>query len=177
MVANHASFLDSVAVLAAIPGEYRFVVNHRAARRPLLGTIIRKSGHLVVDRRSGESRVACARAIVRTLQSGTSLVLFPEGTRSRNGVQPFRLGAFRAAARTSRTVVPIAIDGTDRMLPPDRWLPSPTRLAVHVLSPLESDGISVRDSQSLRDSAHQAIIAVLAESHGILGHTSGEELA
>lgn len=79
MVANHSSFIDSVVLLAAIPGDYRFVANHMAARRPLLGTIIRKSGHLVVERGSVRSRAACARAMVKTLQSGTSLLLFPEG--------------------------------------------------------------------------------------------------
>jgi hypothetical protein len=56
MVANHSSFLDSVVLLAAVPADYRFVVNHLAATRPLVGLAIRRSGHLVVDRRSARSR-------------------------------------------------------------------------------------------------------------------------
>ena len=72
MVANHSSFIDSGVLLAAIPGEYRFMTNHLAAGRPVLGASIRKSGHVVIDRLSVRSRAAGARAIVRTLESGAS---------------------------------------------------------------------------------------------------------
>lgn len=159
MVANHSSFLDSVVLLAAIPGEYRFVANHLAAGRPLLGTIIRKSGHLVVDRRSARSRAACARAMVRTLESGTSLMLFPEGTRSRCRLLPFRLGAFRAAAKT--LVVPVAIDGTRRMLGRDFRLPEWALLSVQVLAPICGDPSVVGCAAHLRDAAQAAIVDAL----------------
>ena len=111
LVANHSSYLDSVVLAAAIPRDCRFVANHMAATRPLLGLIIRKSGHLLVDRESRRSRAACARAMIELLQDGTSLVLFPEGTRAGRDVLPFRAGAFRAAFRTGRPVIPIAISG------------------------------------------------------------------
>ena len=93
LVANHSSYLDSLALVAAIPRDCRFVANHLAATRPLLGLIIRKSGHLVVDRASRQSRAACARAMIALLQDGTSLVLFPEGTLGQD-VLPFHAGGF-----------------------------------------------------------------------------------
>lgn len=164
MVANHSSFLDSVVLLAAIPGDYRFVANHLAARRPLLGTVIRKSGHLVVDRGSARSRAACARAMVKTLQSGTPLLLFPEGTRGRRGLLPFHMGAFRTAEKTSCPVVPVAIDGTRRMLPRDRRLLEPAPLAIHVLGAITADPSAVRRAAALRDQARAAIVTALPES-------------
>lgn len=164
MVANHSSFLDSVVLLAAIPGDYRFVANHLAARRPLLGTVIRKSGHLVVDRGSARSRAACARAMVKTLQSGTPLLLFPEGTRGRRGLLPFHMGAFRTAEKTSCPVVPVAIDGTRRMLPRDRRLLEPAPLAIHVLEAITADPSAVRRAAALRDQARAAIVTALPES-------------
>ena len=160
--ANHASFFDSVVLLAALPGPYRFVVNHQAAARPLLGTIIRKAGHLVVDRRSLRSRAACARAIERTLASGHSLLLFPEGTRGRDGLLTFRLGGFRAAIRASRAVVPVALSGTQRMFPRDARLPQPTPLTVQVLPPVRTAGCELRQAAGLRDEVQAAIAGALA---------------
>ena len=161
MIANHSSFLDAVVLLATIPGDYRFVTNHLAAGRPLLGTIIRKSGHLVVDRRSMRSRAACARAIEGTLTAGTSLMLFPEGTRGRRGLLPFHLGAFRAAVKTARPVIPIAIEGTRQMLPRDLRLAERGPLAVHVLAPIPGDGSVTGHAARLRDAARAAIAAAL----------------
>lgn len=97
LVANHSSYLDSVVLAAALPRDVRFVVNHLVATRPFVGLIIRKSKHLVVDRRSQRSRSACARAMMEALRDGTSLLLFPEGRRSGGKMLPFQAGPFRAA--------------------------------------------------------------------------------
>jgi fatty-acyl-CoA synthase len=164
MVANHSSFLDSVVLLAAIPGEYWFVANHLAATRPLLGTIIRKSGYLVVDRRSVRSRSACARAMSTALEAGTSLLLFPEGTRNSNHLLPFKIGAFRAAAKTAHPVVPIAIAGTRQMLPRDFRLLEQAPLSVQVLAPITAETAGVRYAAHLRDRAHAAVAEALVES-------------
>lgn len=83
LVANHASYLDAIILMAALPAGYRFVVNHRLAASPLFGLAIRKAGHLVVDRTQAAARRACALAMIETLRTGTSLLVFPEGARHR----------------------------------------------------------------------------------------------
>jgi 1-acyl-sn-glycerol-3-phosphate acyltransferase len=162
MVANHSSFLDSLLLMASIPGNYRFVVNHLAARRPVLGLIIRKSEHLVVDRRSVSSRIACARAMRSTLRAGTSLMLFPEGTRSSDGLLPFRMGAFRAAAAEGRPVIPIAISGAREMMPRRAGLLTRGPLRVQMLAPIGSapDRLS---AAALNEAARTAISNALAQ--------------
>lgn len=105
--------------------------------------------------------------MVRTLESGTSLMLFPEGTRSRSGLLPFRLGAFRAAAKTSHPVVPVSIDGTPRMLPRDFRLPESAPLSVQVLAPICGNASVAGCATHLRDLAQAAIVGALGESqHG-----------
>jgi 1-acyl-sn-glycerol-3-phosphate acyltransferase len=117
IVANHASYLDSVVLLAILPCDYRFIANRRELARPFVGLVLRKGEHLIVDRHSIQSREACGRAMLEALNQGTSLVLFPEGTRSTRRLLRFETGAFRAAVRTRRPIIPIAIVGTASMLP------------------------------------------------------------
>ncbi len=122
LVANHGSYLDSVVLMAAVPIDYLFVVNHRAAAWPFVGLAIRAVGHLVVDRTSGADRRACTRAMLDTLRQGRSLLVFPEGTTHRNSrLLPFQPGAFRTAIAAGRPVIPITLRGTDDIWPRDSW--------------------------------------------------------
>lgn len=136
IVANHASYLDSVALLAVVATDYRFVANQREFARPFVGLVLRRGHHLIVNRQSMESRVGCTRAMLDALSQGTSLVLFPEGTRSAGGLQAFRNGAFRASVKSGRPIVPIAISGTSRILPRRFRLLARGSIDVRVLPPI-----------------------------------------
>jgi fatty-acyl-CoA synthase len=123
VVANHGSYLDSIMLMAALPTGYLFVVNHGFASIPFFGLAIARTGHLVVDRTRAAARRACVLEMIDTLRRGTSLVVFPEGTRHRGAeMLPFRLGAFRAAVEAGCPVVPITIEGTVRIWAPGTWL-------------------------------------------------------
>jgi 1-acyl-sn-glycerol-3-phosphate acyltransferase len=116
VVANHASYLDSVILMAALPIDYLFVVNHLAAGWPFVGRTVKSVGHLVVDRTNGANRRACMAAMMDTLNQGSSLVVYPEGTRHRDGrLLPFQPGAFRTAIAAERPVIPVTICGSDRI--------------------------------------------------------------
>ena len=161
LVANHSSYLDSVVLVAAIPRDCRFVANHLAATRPLIGLIIRKAGHLVVDRGSRRSRAACARAMMELLRDGTSLLLFPEGTRAGSEILPFHTGAFRAAVKTGRPVIPIAISGTRRIWPRRIRLLRQNAIVVRVLPAIHADVQTYDSAARLRDAAAGVIANAL----------------
>ncbi len=109
IVANHASFLDVLLLLAVLPPTVRFGAKARLTRYPILGTILRRADYVLVQRGSRES----AMALAATIDAGESLFIFPEGTFVRApGVMPFRLGAFQVAVDTGVPVVPIALRGT-----------------------------------------------------------------
>ena len=134
LVSNHVSYIDSVVLMAAVPADYRFVAEHGVLAWPLVGTAVRKAAHLTVDRGSRAARLACAGAMVETLHDGHSLLVYPEGRRSRKeGLLPFRLGAFRAAVDAGRPVVPITVRGTDAIVATDRLLVrrGPVEVIIH----------------------------------------------
>ncbi len=149
---NHASYLDAVAVLAAIPHDFRFVAKRELRAWPLVGALIRKVGHLTVERTDLSRSVEDSQRVTETLRRGTSLVFFPEGTFLQPpGVLPFRLGAFKAAVDAGCPVVPVAIHGTRTILPADSWLPRRGRITVSIGTPIVPAGASWREMVRLRD--------------------------
>jgi fatty-acyl-CoA synthase len=156
LVANHSSILDTVALLAAVPRDFRMVVNHMAATRPLIGLIIRRARYIVVDRGSPRSQAQCARAMIDAVERGDSLLLYPEGTRNSGPLGEFHSGAFRTAARTGHPIVPIAISGTGYILPRKLQMVRRAPVVVTILPPIQS-----ANADHLRDSARAAIALVI----------------
>jgi 1-acyl-sn-glycerol-3-phosphate acyltransferase len=162
-VANHSSYLDVVALLAALPVDVRFVAKRELEGTPLVGAVIRKVGHLTVERFDLSRSVADAERVARALGAGVPLLFFPEGTFTEApGLLPFRLGAFKAAVEAGCPVIPIAILGTREILPADRWLPRRAPVTVSVGRPIRPEGEGWREIVRLRDLARAAIAARLA---------------
>ena len=131
LVANHASYLDPLPLMAAIDTDYAFVVKEEVFSWPLVGRFIRKLGHLPVSRAEVPDRVASTKAMMEALENGRSLVVFPEGTFTyATGLRPFHLGAFHLAAETGRPIVPIALVGTRRWLRDRSFVPRRGPVAV-----------------------------------------------
>jgi fatty-acyl-CoA synthase len=150
IVANHASYLDVVLLLATLPVTVRFAAKARLATYPLLRTFIRRPGYLEVQR--GASAVAAD--LVATLRNGESLFVFPEGTFVRApGVMPFRLGAFHTAVDTGTPILPIALHGTRAVLPDERWLLTRGPLEINVGHPIRPDGQGLSEIVRVRDLA------------------------
>jgi 1-acyl-sn-glycerol-3-phosphate acyltransferase len=158
LVANHSSYLDVVALLAAIPGDVRFVAKRELGHTPLVGTVLRRVGHLTVERFDLSRSVADAERVAGALREGVPLLFFPEGTFvATPGLLPFRLGAFKAAVEAECPVVPVAIVGTRDILPADRWLPRRGPITVAVGPPIRPEGGGWREIIRLRDRSRAAI--------------------
>ena len=152
LASNHASYLDVALLIAALPGQYRFVAKRELLRWPLVGHIIRKTGHLTVERARAPQSVADAERVTEALRSGTSVLVFPEGTFVRSpGILPFRLGAFKAAVETGAPVIPIVLRGTREVLPADAYLPRPGPLTVVAGPPFRPTGTGWPEMVHLRD--------------------------
>jgi fatty-acyl-CoA synthase len=156
--ANHGSYLDAVTLFAAIPRDFRFVGKRELAGWPLVGTVVRRVGHLLVARADPARSVADAQRVSAALRGGTSLVFFPEGTfLAERRLLPFRLGAFKAAVEGGSPVVPVTIRGTRAVLPAGAWLPRRGRLTVTLGTPIVPRGSDWRAIVSLRDATRAAI--------------------
>jgi len=116
--ANHQSLLDILVLGAVLPGDIKWAAKRSLLQIPFLGWHLALSGHVPVDRRGGKRAVAHTVArFERVMRSGKPLLIFPEGTRSEDDrIRAFKTGGFYAAVRADRPVVPVALDGTYRLM-------------------------------------------------------------
>jgi acyl carrier protein len=169
LIANHASYIDPVVLMAALPCEFHFVAKRALAEYPLIGTVIRKAGHLTIAKAGLSDRLAGADEVERRLRDGDRLLVFPEGTFARApGLLPFRLGAFRAAVDTGLPLVPVAIAGTRRILPDGTWRFRHGPLTVTIGAPMEPRSQGWPEMVRLRDLAVDHIARGCGESAGQL---------
>jgi 1-acyl-sn-glycerol-3-phosphate acyltransferase len=153
-VANHASYIDPIVLMAAIPVEFHFVAKRALLQYPLIGTVIRKAQHLTIEKAGLSDRLAGADEVERQLQEGERLLIFAEGTFARRpGLLPFRLGAFRAAVDTGRPIVPVAVAGTRRVLPDGTWLFRHAPITVTIGAPIPPQAEGWPEMVRLRDAA------------------------
>ena len=166
LAANHSSYLDTLALFAALPLDLRFVfvAKRELLTAPLVGRIIRRVGHLTVDRVDLSRGIADTERVTDALRAGTSLVFFPEGTFLRPpGLLPFRLGAFKAAVDVACPVVPVTLGGTRAILPAYSWLPRRGPITVTIGAPIAPARREWREMVRLRDAVRDVIARTSGE--------------
>jgi 1-acyl-sn-glycerol-3-phosphate acyltransferase len=137
LVANHASYLDGLALLAALPMPFAFVAKRSFLEQPLARIFLQRLGTQFVERIDLRQGVEDASRMAEVASAGTSMAFFPEGTfRRMSGVGPFRLGAFAAAVTAGTAVLPVAIRGTRDVLRDGQWLPRQGSITVTIGAPL-----------------------------------------
>jgi fatty-acyl-CoA synthase len=155
-VANHASYLDPLLAIAALPRDCAFVVKREAMAWPFLGRIFRRLEHVPVERFDPKESAASAERLRQVLDGERSLFFFPEGTFAETaGLLPFRLGAFKLAAESGRPVVPVALVGTRRWL--KGVLPRRTDLELVVEAPIVAATSALPDLVRLREESAERI--------------------
>jgi 1-acyl-sn-glycerol-3-phosphate acyltransferase len=158
LTANHVSYLDPLALFAALPVDFRAVAKQEARSWPLVGTAVRRAGHLTVDRFDTRRGAEDAARATELLRQGTSVLFFPEGTRAPStALLPFRLGAFKAAVEVRRPVVPIHIEGTHHILPRGWHLLRPGRITLSIREPLVPKGEGWPEMARLRVAARAGL--------------------
>jgi 1-acyl-sn-glycerol-3-phosphate acyltransferase len=119
VVANHASYIDGIVAIAALPPDFAFVIKKEMVRVPLASLLLRRLGSEFVERFDRHKGASDTRRVLKLAASGQSLVFFPEGTfDERRHIGKFMGGAFATAARARMPVVAAAIHGTRELLPP-----------------------------------------------------------
>jgi 1-acyl-sn-glycerol-3-phosphate acyltransferase len=163
-VANHQSFVDIPVLFAALPTELRFLAKRELRRIPIVSWYISAMGMVFIDRQDSEASRESVEDMAEVLKDGSSMVSFPEGTRSRTGeVQSFKTGSFVAAIKSGVPVVPVAIAGSAQALPPDRFTLRPASIQVKVGSPIPTHGMSLNDRRHLADQAHRQVRLLIGE--------------
>ena len=164
VVANHASYLDSLLLTAVLPARACFVAKRELGRLAPARWLLRRIGTRFVVRDDVHASVDDARQLMQAAQGGETLVFFPEGTFSRApGLKAFRLGAFVTAAQARAAVLPVSLRGTRSVLRDGSWRPRRVPVEIHFGAPLQPQGTDWAEAVRLRDAARLDIGAHCAE--------------
>ena len=164
-VANHQSHYDTPVIFSSLPYQLRIIAKESLARFPVLGWHLKRGGHLFVDRRNPDRGGILSRWRALVSQ-GLSLIIYAEGTRSRDGrVAKFKAGSFLLAIQAGLPVVPIAVIGTRAVMPKGRLRTEPGSVRLIVHDPIAAPVLerpTVHDARDLAARAH-AIVAATVE--------------
>jgi 1-acyl-sn-glycerol-3-phosphate acyltransferase len=156
VVANHASYIDGIIAIAALPPDFAFVIKKEMVRVPLASLLLRRLGSEFVERFDRHRGAADARRMLRAAAAGQSLVFFPEGTfDEQRAIRKFLGGAFATALRSQLPVVAMAIHGTRDLLPPGGLMLYRRPVRVEILA--------VLDAAEARKRSRELIAAAVGE--------------
>ncbi len=157
---NHQSAMDIPILFVHLPVPFRFIAKRSLFHLPFLGWHLRRSGHIGVDRGRPREALKSFEAAAAKIRAGASVVMFPEGTRSRDGRPlPFKSGSFYLAIRAGVPIVPITLNGTRHVLRPDTLHVRPGRTEMIIHPPIRTDGMTLDDVESLSSRTREAILS------------------
>ena len=161
VVANHESFVD-ILLICHVPMEMKWMSKSEFFKIPMLGWAMRLAGDIRLDRGDKKSGARALAECRDRLDKRVSVMIFPEGTRSKTGeLGEFKDGAFRVAIQSGVPILPLAVLGTRDALIKHDWRFGYSRAEVRVLDPISTDGLTKADVESLRDRAREVIAAAL----------------
>jgi 1-acyl-sn-glycerol-3-phosphate acyltransferase len=166
---NHLSYMDTPVVLSSIPAEFRFLAKEGLFQIPFLGTHLKQAGHIPVPREDPRRAVRTMTRAGRIMREhGVSLLIFPEGGRSHDGVlQPFKEGAAYIAIKAQAPLIPVAIIGTHEVLAMGSAVFHAGRVRVQIGDPIPTEGLTLRDRGALTEAARQQIAELLGTEAGV----------
>lgn len=155
-MANHASHFDVFALLAHLKVQFRWTVKKELFRIPLLGLAMRRAGYILIDRANHERAMESMRIAAQKIRQGTSILIFPEGTRSCDGTLafPFKKGGFYLARDAGVPIVPITVSGTHRILPKGGFRVRPGTITITIGVPIDTAG---KDIDTLMEEVYNTI--------------------
>jgi 1-acyl-sn-glycerol-3-phosphate acyltransferase len=164
VVANHASYVDSILLTAVLPPRFGYAAMRELAGATLLSAPLRRLGAVFVERVDAAGGVEDTAVLEERARAGEPLVIFPEGTfRRAPGLLPFKLGAFIVAAHTGAPIIPVTLAGTRSLLRAGEWLPRRCEIVITVGAPIVSTKHDWEAALALRAAARSAILASVAE--------------
>lgn len=121
LMSNHQSNFDILALIAAIPRRIYWIAKKELFDIPIFGSSMRRGGYIPLDRSDGRKALKSMENAAAIIRQGSSVVMFPEGTRSRDGrLLPFKRGGFMLAVRAGVPVIPVTINGSGTVNPGGR---------------------------------------------------------
>lgn len=163
VVANHLSLIDIPTLYGWLPLDLKWIMKKEVRKIPLIGAGTALLGHIFLDRKDHNAAVRQLQQLKDSLQPGTSILFFPEGTRSRSGeLQAFKMGAFHMACDLEIPILPVTLIGTDTILTPETMdlHPGTARMIIHPA--ISAEQVTSSSPEALRDLSISIISGALA---------------
>jgi 1-acyl-sn-glycerol-3-phosphate acyltransferase len=156
---NHLSYMDTPVILSYIRSDFRFMAKDGLFKIPLLGTHLNQAGHIAVPRQDPRSAVKTMNLAANSIRSrGVSILIFPEGGRSDDGIlQPFKDGAAYIAIKADVPVVPLAISGTREILAMHSSTFHRGNVTLRIGDPIPTEGLTLHDRKSVTEALRARI--------------------
>jgi 1-acyl-sn-glycerol-3-phosphate acyltransferase len=146
--ANHQSIYDIPVIFWHVPFQMRIVAKASLGRFPIWGWHLRRTGHVLVDRK--QPGTTTLRRVAALIRQGVSLIVFPEGTRSGDGqVGHFKGGVFLLAIQAQMPIVPVSIDGTRYVMRKGRLTTCPGIVDLVIHDPIQTTDLQAEDAKAL----------------------------
>jgi 1-acyl-sn-glycerol-3-phosphate acyltransferase len=164
-LANHSSYLDIIAIGATVPDDVRFIFKEELGRIPFFGWSLKIGPYILMDRADPRNALQSIETAARQIREGTSVIIFPEGTRSSDGdVAPFKRGGLMLATKSGVPLVPVAIVGAYELLPRHRSTVLPGKIEVVVGKAIQPPATMSRaDEMALQNRVREEIQTMLDE--------------
>lgn len=170
-VMNHQSMLDIALAFMLIPLNLRFIAKRVLKSVPFLGWYMARTRMVFVDRANRRQALASLAQAGRQIREGASIIAYPEGTRSTGGeILPFKKGTFVIAIEAGVPIVPVAVDGSNFVVPRGSLLMHPHRVRVKIGEPIPTAGLTQDDLEILIRRVRDAVI----DLHQDIGGAGGD---
>jgi 1-acyl-sn-glycerol-3-phosphate acyltransferase len=172
--ANHQSWFDIFAMLGKLPVQFRWLAKTELFKVFVLGRAMAAAGYIPIDRSNRRQAFESIKLAAQRVREGTSVVIFPEGTRSLDGkLQDFKKGGFILAIQSQHPIVPISISGTHTILPKTgQWRIHPGLVQMTIGRPISTEGLTAKDRDQLIEQVREAIRQHLTSEEG--GYLPGQ---
>ena len=173
---NHESFYDILALFDVLPMRIGFLAKRNLFRLPILGWSMAAAGFVPVARGARQRGTATVDTALKRLGRGSSLIVFPEETRTRSGeLSPFKAGAALLAIRSGRPILPVGIGGTFRIQRRGGFTITPSEVAISVGEPIPVTGRSIRDRDEVTELLRERVAALREEARAVVAYNFDPE--
>jgi len=163
---NNQSMFDIFTLLACLPVDFKFILKQELMKIPLFGFAMKRARYISIDRENPRLAVKGMNEAAEKIKNGTSVLIFPEGTRSVDGqLLPFKRGGFHLALKSECDVVPISIIDSDLIAPKRSLRIKKGYVIMNIGEPIPVKGYSKKDMVQLMDRVRDAMINQMKESH------------
>lgn len=163
-VGNHVSQFDIFSFQGYFPHDFRWIAKKELFSIPFFGKAMLRSGIVPIDRSHGREALKSLNKAAKQIGGGTSVLIFPEGTRSPDGkLHPFKTGAITLAIKAGVPVVPIGFIGTHEILPKGKLLAGSGKIIIRIGSPIATTNYKSKDKQELTEHLHDKVAELLEQ--------------